>query len=106
MYSIQPSLVLVIISNTLDGFNIRYIWRGAFSVARFGKLGDARASTRGTSDRSGSTFLFVYAQIEAHNRQEGAIDRKMIINEKTYYFEIHVHRSVFGNEHGCECRSH
>ena len=26
-------------------------WRGAFGVARFDKLGDARASTRGASDR-------------------------------------------------------
>lgn len=27
-------------------------WRGAFGVARFDKLGDARASTRGTSDKN------------------------------------------------------
>ena len=33
--------------------------RGAFGVARFDKLGDARASTRGTSDRTGSA-LFSY----------------------------------------------
>ena len=35
-------------------------WRGAFGVARFGKLGDARASTRGTSDRIGSTLFRMY----------------------------------------------
>ena len=50
-------------SNTIDGFNIRYIWRGAFSVARFDKLGDARASTRGTSDRVAPRF-FVYVSDE------------------------------------------
>ena len=35
-------------------------WRGAFGVARFDKLGDARASTRGTSDRIGSTLFRMY----------------------------------------------
>ena len=34
-------------------------WRGAFGIARFDNLGDARASTRGTSDRTGSA-LFSY----------------------------------------------
>ena len=33
--------------------------RGAFGVARFDNLGNAKALTRGTSDRTGSTF-FVY----------------------------------------------
>ena len=32
--------------------------RGAFDVARFDNLGNAKALTRGTSDRTGSTFLF------------------------------------------------
>ena len=31
--------------------------RGAFGVARFDNLGDARPLLRGTSDRTGSTFL-------------------------------------------------
>ena len=36
--------------------------RGAFDVARFDNLGNAKALTRGTSDRAGSTFLFcIYA---------------------------------------------
>ena len=34
-----------------------YIIRGAFSVARFDNPGNAKALTRGTSDRTGSTFL-------------------------------------------------
>ena len=32
------------------------ILRGAFIVARFDKLGNAKASTRGTGKRTGSTF--------------------------------------------------
>ena len=35
-------------------------WRGAVGVARFDKLGDARASTRGTCDRIGSTLFRMY----------------------------------------------
>ena len=31
--------------------------RGAFGVARFDNLGNAKALTRGTSDRTGSTFF-------------------------------------------------
>jgi hypothetical protein len=34
--------------------------RGAFGVARFDKLGDARASTRETSDKIGSTLFRMY----------------------------------------------
>jgi len=34
--------------------------RGAFGVARFDRQGNAKALTRGTSDRTGSTFLYVY----------------------------------------------
>ena len=37
-----------------------YIIRGAFGVARFDNPGNAKALTRGTSDRTGSTFSFVY----------------------------------------------
>ena len=33
--------------------------RGAFGVARFDRQGNAKALTRGTSDRTGSTFLYV-----------------------------------------------
>ncbi len=34
--------------------------RGAFSVARFGKKGNAKASTRGTGKELAPRFLFVY----------------------------------------------
>ena len=41
-----------------------YIIRGAFGVARFDNPGNAKALTRGTSDRTGSTFLIcVYSTI-------------------------------------------
>lgn len=41
-----------------------YIIRGAFGVARFDNPGNAKALTRGTSDRIGSTFLIcVYSII-------------------------------------------
>ena len=36
-----------------------YILRGAFVVARFDKLGNAKASTRGTGNRTGSTFFML-----------------------------------------------
>ena len=44
-------------------FTIYLHWRGAFGVARFDKLGDARASTRGTSDRIGSALFRMYSNI-------------------------------------------
>uniref|UniRef100_UPI003FD7EDDF hypothetical protein n=1 Tax=Alloprevotella sp. TaxID=1872471 RepID=UPI003FD7EDDF len=37
-----------------------YTGVGFSAVARFDKLGDAIASTRGTSDRTGSTLLYIY----------------------------------------------
>ena len=55
MYYIHPSLTLV---HTNVGVGILYIHiRGAFSVARFDNPGNAKALTRGTSDRTGSTFF-------------------------------------------------
>ena len=55
MYYIQPSLAL---SNMLVGREEELYThlRGAFSVARFDILGNAKALTRGTSDRTGSTL--------------------------------------------------
>ena len=55
MYYIHPSLTLV---HTNVDVGILYIHiRGAFSVARFDNPGNAKALTRGTSDRTGSTFF-------------------------------------------------
>ena len=47
--------------------------RGAFSVARFDILGNAKALTRGTSDRTGSTFFYVYAKDRILTANMGAI---------------------------------
>ena len=50
-------------SRSLSGVHSIYLhWRGAFGVARFDKLGDARASTRGTSDRTGSALFRMYSK--------------------------------------------
>lgn len=48
----------------IEGEIIYLHWRGAFGVARFDKLGDARASTRGTSDRLAPRFLFCISNYE------------------------------------------
>ena len=59
VYYIQPSLAS---SNMLVGREEELYThlRGAFIVARFDILGNAKALTRGTSDRTGSTFFNVY----------------------------------------------
>ena len=45
--------------------------RGAFDVARFDNLGNAKALTRGTSDRIGSTFLLlIFNLILCHQRAD------------------------------------
>ena len=62
VYYIQPSLAS---SNMLVGREEELYThlRGAFSVARFDILGNAKALTRGTSDRTGSTFFYVYQDL-------------------------------------------
>ena len=57
VYYIQPSLAS---SNMFVGREEELYThlRGAFSVARFDILGNAKALTRGTSDRTGSTFFY------------------------------------------------
>ena len=55
MYIYNPYWLL---SNEQKSIRLYYIHqRGAFGVARFDNLGNARALTRGTSDRTGSTFF-------------------------------------------------
>ena len=44
------------------------IWRGVFSVARYDNQGNAKASTRGTSDRTGSTSFFLEFMVEGADR--------------------------------------
>ena len=53
VYCIQPSLASIASCIRCQAGVIIYLHiRGAFGVARFDKLGDARASTRGTSDKN------------------------------------------------------
>lgn len=42
------------------GHTIYLHWRGAFGVARFDLSGNARASIREASDRTGSTLFYMY----------------------------------------------
>ena len=54
---------LIDIGNSNVDVGNQYIHiRGAFSVARFDLQGNAKAFMRGTSDRTGSTFYFVYVK--------------------------------------------
>ena len=51
--------------------------RGAFDVARFDNLGNAKALTRGTSDRTGSTlFVCMYENLLTGFVNLGPIDGK------------------------------
>ena len=66
-----------------------------------------RPSNRGTSDRTGSTFfVFVCIQSFLLTVKRELLAKKTSKDEKTIYYEMHAHRSVYGNEYGCECRSH
>ena len=59
MYIYNPYWLL---SNEQKSIRLYYIHqRGAFGVARFDNLGNAKALTRGTSNRTGSTFLLFYS---------------------------------------------
>ena len=49
-----------------------YIIRGAFGVARFDNPGNAKALTRGTSDRTGSTF-FLYVLASRFRQQRSRL---------------------------------
>lgn len=57
MFIYVPLLVIVIIDQERDMVYTHR--RGAFDVARFDNLGNAKALTRGTGNSTGSTF-FVY----------------------------------------------
>ena len=63
LYPFLPFFLLTFVCQEINGIELYIHIRGAFSVARFDKQGNAKASTRGTSDRTGSTFfLFVCIQ--------------------------------------------
>ena len=54
--------------------------RGAFDVARFDNLGNAKALTRGTSDRTGSTFFVcMYKNLLTGFVNLGPIDGKSFL---------------------------
>ena len=56
MFIYSPYWLFVIIA---DKGKLYTHQRGAFDVARFDNLGNAKALTRGTSDRNGSTSLLI-----------------------------------------------
>lgn len=57
VYDVQPSLTSITLVIVVRVFLYTYTGVGAFGVARFDLSGNARASIRGTSDRSGSTLF-------------------------------------------------
>ena len=79
LYPFLPFFLLTFACQEINGIELYIHIRGAFSVARFDKQGNAKASTRGTSNRTGSTFfVFVCKRLSFINRQEGAIGIKNI----------------------------
>ena len=62
VYYIQPSLASSKCS-LVGRRNYIHIYVGLSALSRFDILGNAKALTRGTSDRTGSTFFYVYAKI-------------------------------------------
>ena len=81
--------------------------RGAFSVARFDLQGNAKAFRMWNELQDWlHVFCACMHTIFFINRQEGAIGKKTSKDEKIIYYEMHAHRSVYGNEYGCKCRSH
>ena len=91
----------------INGIELYIHIRGAFSVARFDNPGNAKAflSWNEQHDRL-HVFCICMHTIFLINRQEGAIGKKKSKDEKIIYYEMHAHRSVYGNEYSCECRSH
>ena len=64
LYPFLPFFLLTFVCQEINGIELYIHIRGAFSVARFDKQGNAKASTRGTSNRTGSTF-FVFVCIQS-----------------------------------------
>ena len=78
--------------------------RGAFSVARFDNPGNAKALTRGTSDRTGSTFfLFVCRHISLLTVKREPLAKTFVIHENNTYIIIYALSPVCCSEHGSEC---
>ena len=60
VYYIQPSLASDVSAFVGREGELYTHSRGAFSIARFDNLGNAKALTRGTSSRLAPRFLFLY----------------------------------------------
>lgn len=60
VYYIRSQCLQSIFRLLLRGHTIYLHWRGAFGVARFDLSGNARASIREASDRTGSTLFYMY----------------------------------------------
>ena len=60
VYYIRSQCLQSIFRLLSRGYTIYLHWRGAFGVARFDLSGNARASIREASDRTGSTLFYMY----------------------------------------------
>ena len=69
VYYIRSQCLQSIFRLLSRGYTIYLHWRGAFGVARFDLSGNARASIREASDRTGST-LFICIDYEDEFRQQ------------------------------------
>ena len=77
--------------------------RGAFSVARFDLPGNAKALTRGTSIRTGSTFfLFVCRHHLKLPVKKELLAKTLFIHENNTYIIIYALSPVCCSEHGNE----
>ena len=82
-----------------------YTYVGLSALLVSDRQGNAKALTRGTSIRTGSTFFCLYATaFLLPVKMELLAKRKFY--EKTIYPKIHAPRSIGSHEHGSECRSH
>ena len=77
--------------------------RGAFSVARFDLPGNAKALTRGTSIRTGSTFFLFVCKHHLKLPVKKELLAKKIFHENNIYIIIYALSPVCCSEHGSEC---
>ena len=82
--------------------------RGAFSVARFDRQGNAKAFESWNEQQDWLHVFFVFVCIQSFllTVKRELLAKKTSKDEKIIYYEMYAHRYVYGNEYGCECRSH
>ena len=79
LYPFLPFFLLASHAKRLMAWNLYMHIRGAFSVARFGEQGNAKAYELWNEQQDWlHVFLCLYANFLSSNRQEGAIGKKMI----------------------------